>query len=166
MDFFESVPIGYLRADRTLFVNSEYCLQCDPGDNPDNQKGRHWYVDAMVVDFKKCHVFLCEFSYAKGLGSMLNRLKGWQKNWGAIPSAIARDSSIPSDWMVRPWLFAPESMIPELVEKVKRLTYNYSSGLPVPRITPLEMTLPWHYKSWNRNGEAAKPDCVPIEMRE
>jgi hypothetical protein len=33
MDYYESVVRDYLRADRALFVNTEYCIQISPGRN-------------------------------------------------------------------------------------------------------------------------------------
>jgi hypothetical protein len=31
MDYYEGVVIDYLRADRALFVNTEYCIRISPG---------------------------------------------------------------------------------------------------------------------------------------
>jgi hypothetical protein len=41
MDYFQGVVTEYLRADRTIFVNTECLIQLDGGDPPG--KGRHWY---------------------------------------------------------------------------------------------------------------------------
>lgn len=35
MDYFEGVVFEFLRADRTLFINTQCCIQLNPGDNPD-----------------------------------------------------------------------------------------------------------------------------------
>ena len=51
MDYYESVVFHYLRADRTVFLNTEYCIQINPGDNPD-RSGPHWYCDAVALDFR------------------------------------------------------------------------------------------------------------------
>ena len=51
MDFFENVVIEYLRADRSLFVNAQCCIQINQGYNPDTT-GSHWYCDAVVADFR------------------------------------------------------------------------------------------------------------------
>ncbi len=69
MDYYESVVIDYLRADRALFVNTECCIQIDAGHNPD--KGTHWYCDAVVADFRTQSVFLCEISYSATLAVLL-----------------------------------------------------------------------------------------------
>ena len=34
MDYFETVVIEYLRADRAPFVNTQYCIQINEGENP------------------------------------------------------------------------------------------------------------------------------------
>ena len=49
-DNFETVPFSYLRADRRLFVNTQFMLQLDDVDNPNTQKGRHWFVDALAYE--------------------------------------------------------------------------------------------------------------------
>ena len=51
MDHFESVVLEYLRADRALFVNSQCCIQLNPGANPDTG-GPHWYCDAVAVSLR------------------------------------------------------------------------------------------------------------------
>lgn len=48
MNYYESVVVDYLRADRALFVNTECCIQLNESDNPDTS-GPHWYCDAVVV---------------------------------------------------------------------------------------------------------------------
>jgi len=35
MNYYENVVLDYPRADRAIFVNSEYCIQINPGDTPD-----------------------------------------------------------------------------------------------------------------------------------
>jgi len=35
VDHFEGVVLDFLRADRRLFVNSQCCIQLNPGSNPD-----------------------------------------------------------------------------------------------------------------------------------
>jgi hypothetical protein len=38
-------------------------------------------------------------------------------------------------------------------------------ALPVtPRVTPLEMTLPWLYCTWDRKGEGQNPGIIPEPM--
>jgi hypothetical protein len=50
MNYYESVVVDYLRADRAIFVNTECCIQLNEAVNPDNS-GPHWYCDAVAVDF-------------------------------------------------------------------------------------------------------------------
>ena len=50
MNYYESVVMDYLRADRAVFLNTEYCIQINPG-NPDTS-GPHWYCDAVALDFR------------------------------------------------------------------------------------------------------------------
>jgi hypothetical protein len=75
--------------------------------------------------------------------------------------ALKRDSLFPTDWDVRPWLFIPESLVPVLLKKLSQLSGGANGPSFSPVITPLEMTQPWRYRSWNRVGEAAKPESVP-----
>jgi hypothetical protein len=96
MNYYESVVIDYLRADRALFVNTECCIQLNEADNPDSS-GPHWYCDAVAADFRSQKVFLCEISYATGLTALLKRIKGWQENWYGVCGALLRDSFLPKD---------------------------------------------------------------------
>ena len=157
---YEGVVIDYLRADRNIFLNTEYCIQLDPGK--DLQKDRHWFCDGVALEFSTKTVFLCEISYASNLTALFNRLKAWHKNWSAIREALERDSSLsvlssstssPEPWKVRPWLFVP--FIPEEPKKYGALLVEKLAPVKSvlrPRITPLEMVQPWNY-DWNRNGE-------------
>ena len=150
MNYYESVVMDYLRADRAIFLNTEYCIQINPG-NPDIS-GPHWYCDAIALDLRSKEIFLCEISYAVRLADLIKRLKGWHDNWKGVCDAVARDSFLCEPWPVRPWLFVPESHVPLLEQRLGEIT----SGQPphfVPKITHLEMVQPWRYASWNR-----KPD--------
>jgi hypothetical protein len=73
MNYYETVVFDYLRADRTIFLNTEYCIQINPGDNPDTS-GPHWYCDAVALDFRAKEVLLCEISYAKNLAGLFTLL--------------------------------------------------------------------------------------------
>lgn len=106
MDHFEGVVSDYLRADRALFVNSQCCIQLNEGANPDTS-GPHWYCDAVAVSFKEQAAYLCEISYAARAPSLIARLKGWNEHWAGIRGALERDSGVPLDWTVRPWLLSP-----------------------------------------------------------
>ena len=164
MNYYESVVIDYLRADRALFVNTECCIQINTGENPDTS-GPHWYCDAAACDFRDRTIFLCEISYSKQLTDLLKRLIGWHENWDAVCSSLVRDSFLPADWPVRPWLFVPEGLIPVLLRRFEQIG---SGGIPLrfqPRITTLEMVQPWKYRSWNRLGEFEKPAIIPPAMR-
>jgi hypothetical protein len=79
VDYYEGVVMTYLRADRSLFINTECCIQLNPTNNPD-QAGAHWYCDAIVVDFRDKVVFLCEISFANSLDKLVKRLKQWNEN--------------------------------------------------------------------------------------
>ena len=73
MNYYESVAIDYLRADRSIFVNTECCIQLNQAHNPDTS-GPHWYCDAVAVDFKGKTIFLVEISYGKQLTELTKRL--------------------------------------------------------------------------------------------
>jgi hypothetical protein len=162
MNYYETVVIDYLRADRALFVNTECCIQINPADNPDNS-GPHWYCDAVAADFRSKTVFLCEISYDARLTDLTKRLKDWHENWKGVCHALVRDSALPDLWPVRPWLFVPEEHVPLLLKRLNQI----QNGQPLtfaPLITPLQMVQPWHYRGYNRIGEAAKPEIIPEAM--
>ncbi len=151
MDYYESVVIDYLRADRALFVNTECCIQISKGHNPD--KSKHWYCDAVVADFRTQSVFLCEISYSVQLAALIKRLKSWDDNWDGIRDALARESFLPKDWLVRlqPWLFVPQKCVPILQKGLSKM----GNGAPkfALKTTHLEKVQPWFYCSWDRVGE-------------
>jgi hypothetical protein len=63
LDYYQGVVIDYLRADRSVFVNSEYCIE-----PPDNVTcGDHWSCDAVAMDFRNKTIFLCEVTLAANL---------------------------------------------------------------------------------------------------
>lgn len=164
MDFYEAVVVDYLRADRALFLNTQCCIQLNPGANPDTS-GPHWYCDAIAADFRHSAVFLCEISYSKRLSDLAQRLKQWHENWALVREALARDCYLPKAWSVRPWLFIPSKLIGTLLLRLDQI----GGGKPLrftPRVTTLEMVQPWHYRFWNREGEHEKPEKIPLEMRQ
>lgn len=163
MNFYESIVVDYLRSDRGIFVNTEFCIQLNPADNPDNS-GPHWYCDAVAVDFPTHCIFLCEISYSKGLGDLVKRLRGWHQDWGLVGEALGRDSTIPTGWLIRSWFFVPEELVPLLLRRLDQIGGGESLKF-TPRITTLEMVQPWRYRSWNRRGEATKPETIPEIMR-
>ena len=163
MDYYESVMVHYLRSDRAIFVNSECCIQLNPGANPD-ETGPHWYCDAVAADFRNKTVFLCEVSYSKGLTSLTKRLRAWHDDWDKLCTALTRESFLNREWPVRPWIFVPEEMVSLLVRRFDEIR----AGQPLkfsPRITPLEMIQPWRFQSWNRIEELEKSTSVPEAMR-
>lgn len=143
-------------------MNTECCIQLNEADNPDNS-GPHWYADAVACDFGSSTIFLCEVTFSLSLGALLKRLAGWNANWLELKTALVRDSKVPANWDVRPWLFVPEQLIPPLLQKLQALSPQPTQF--TPRITPLEMVQPWKYRSWRRIGEAEKPTSIPPEMR-
>jgi hypothetical protein len=166
MDYYQGVVLEYIRADRSVFVNAECCVQLNDRDNPDSS-GPHWYCDALAVDFSGPAVYLCETSYSQSLGALLKRLKDWSTHWPEVQSSIVRDCRLPAGWPMRPWLFIPEECAKSAVSAIERIRGGGESGrvLPLPRITTLEMVAPWKYRSWRRVGETTKPDSIPEGMR-
>lgn len=161
MDYFEDVVSEYLRADRSLFINTQCCIQLNEGKNPDTS-GPHWYCDAIAADFRAKQIYLCEITFSDPPSPLLKRLSQWGDNWAGVRAALVRDSKLPEDWHVRPWIFAPAKLVHSVVAHVTKLT---EGSLPVPKITPLEFVVPWEYCSWNREGEKNKPDSIPESMR-
>jgi hypothetical protein len=96
MDYYETVMLHYLRADRVIFLNSEYCTQLNEAANPD-MSGPHWYCDAVATDFRNKAIFLCEISYSKGLQSLTKRLREWHADWNGLRLALIRDSFLHGD---------------------------------------------------------------------
>lgn len=149
MDYFEGVVFEFLRADRTLFINTQCCIQLNPSDNPDTS-GPHWYCDAIAVCIKRKTAYLCEITYASSPHSLFKRIKAWDSNWALVRKALARDSGVPEEWTVIPWIFVPNSNIP----KVEVFTFTLPAGnMPRPKIQSLESVMPWLYRSWNRSSE-------------
>ena len=93
MDFYQGVVVDFLRANRATFVNTEYCIQINPGDNPDTS-GPHWYCDAVAMEFQSKPIFLCEISFAKHLDSLSKRLKHWHEHRDGLRTALERDAAI------------------------------------------------------------------------
>ena len=154
MDHFESVVLEYLRADRSLFVNSQCCIQLNAGANPDTS-GPHWYCDAIAVSLKAQAAYLCEITYANPPNSLFKRLSGWDKEWPLLRVALERDSGISAAWPLKPWLFIPQS----LVARVEAFIISLSlAQMPRPKITHLEQVMPWQYRSWDRPSEHDRPE--------
>jgi hypothetical protein len=137
MSYYEGVVLEYLRRDRALFVNTEYCIQIEPGKVL--PKGSYWYCDVVAADFRSKTIFLCEISYAKGLGALVKRLRSWDKNWEGVRKAVDRDSELRGEWQVRPWLFVPDKGLTVL----KRGLASIGNANFTPRVTTLDMIQPW-----------------------
>jgi hypothetical protein len=163
VNYYETVVIDYLKSDRAVFVNTECCIQLNPGENPDTS-GPHWYCDAVAVDFRNSQVFLCEISYSAQLRDLAKRLKGWHENWAKVCVSLKRDCALPESWPVRPWIFVPGELVPLLLRRLDQFQGGQQLNF-LPRITPLEMVQPWCYRSFNRIGELAKPSAIPETMQ-
>jgi hypothetical protein len=105
---------AYLRADRSVFVNPECCIQLNAADNPDGS-GPHWYCDLLAVDFETRCVWLCEVSYSKSLAALLKRLASWNTHWPALKATLVRACHLEETWQVRPWIFIPEGCVKNAV---------------------------------------------------
>ena len=114
-EYYESIVLEWLRADRGCFVNTQYMIQISDGDAP--RAGTSWYCDALAVDFSNKLVLLCEVSYSQHLWALRKRLQQWEQNWDAIKNAIRSISNIPADWKFKVWVFVPN---PEYLDSSKR----------------------------------------------
>ena len=163
MDYFQGVVVEFLRADRSVFVNTECCIQLHPHANPDSS-GPHWFCDALAVNMRLREAYLCEVSYAQGLGALSKRLSAWAASWAQLRQALARDCSIDPAWHVRPWLFVPANAH-ELASKIIGGLVHVddpAQQMPTPHVTALESILPWKYKSWNRfDNEMSEAGVCP-----
>jgi hypothetical protein len=157
VDYFQGVVAEYLRADRAMFVNPEHLVQLFP-DQDMPAKGTSWYIDLLAVNLRDQAVYLCEVPYSQTQSALIKRLTELEQHWPAVCEALRRDAHVPESWPIRAWAFVPDSLLPKFIPKLK------ASNLS-PKITPLEMTLPWKFCTWNRKGEAAKPEIIPAEMR-
>ena len=123
-------------------------------------KGRHWYCDAVAIDFAESTVHLCEITYSKTLHAVGVRLQAWANNWPDVIAAIRRDSSLDDKWLVAPRVFLPQSLKPIMDQKLRVLTHPQGVTLPMPQpiITALEDVVPWKYRSWNGETFAQSGD--------
>jgi hypothetical protein len=149
MDYFQGVVTEFLRAKRTQFVNTEYMINLDVDGT--YKKDRHWYCDAVAINFADSTVHLCEVTYSKTLQSLVNRLQAWCNHWPEVIAAIRRDSALTDKWKIVPRLFVPEDLKSQLAKKISALKWpaDCVDPMPDPIITTLEEVLPWRYRSWN-----------------
>src|SRR5690348_8285778 len=108
MDYFQGVVTEFLRAKRSQFVNTEYMLNLD--EDGIYLKGRHWFCDAVAVDFAEHKIHLCEVTYSKTLQAVITRLQSWSSEWPSVVSAIHRDSALTGEWAVAPHVFVPQDL--------------------------------------------------------
>jgi hypothetical protein len=155
MDYYQSVVMEYLRADRAVFINTECCIQLVDSPNPDTS-GLHWYCDAIAVNLRDKEVLLCEVTYAKGLTALLKRLRNWSSNWPELRKAIVRDCKIDPTWAVRPWIFAPRELLEKYSAPLCALKFD---GVEC-RTKYLEDIQPWKFRSWDRVREVTASQKV------
>ena len=158
MDYFQGVVTEFLRANRSTFVNTEYLIQLDEGTP---QKGRHWYCDALAVNFEHSTVYLCEITYSKTMSALLGRLQAWAAHWESVCSSITQASHLTGAWRFQPWVFVPEDSQALLLRKLEvgQSTGLEPSSIPAPRITTLESVAPWNYCTWDRKHELSERDA-------
>ena len=150
MDYFEGTVENYLRADRKLFLNSEYLLQLDP-DRNSPPKSRHWYVDVLAIDFRDKKIWLCEVTYSATQAALLKRLLAWQNNWDEVQKAVRREIPLGNDFELKPWVFIPEEQHRGFQNRLQKL-----GGTLDLRLSSLEQVLPWKYRTWDRCGYETK----------
>jgi hypothetical protein len=147
MDYCRNLVVDYLRADRTLFLNEQCLIQLKKCRNPDDTK--HWLADIVVADFRRQTVWLCEVTYEKSMSRLVRRMMDWRAHWPDVCKALHRQEAgcgLPEEWPVKLWVFVPQDAIPLLQKKLNGL------GKEV-QITPLEKTMPWTYRDWDRDRE-------------
>jgi hypothetical protein len=153
MDFFQGVVTEYLRADRSCFINPEFWLRGDLDKSKEYAKP-HWYVDVLAVHMRTKRIFLCEVTYAKKARDLIERLRSWREHWPVILKTLKEDTSLPADWPVNPWLFAPENVMVSLGPIAKELH-------PGCRLTELEKVMPWLYRTWDHRHDEP-PELLTI----
>jgi hypothetical protein len=158
MGYFQAVVTEYLRAKRSRFVNTEYMINLDLDGT--YKKDRHWYCDAVAIDFADSSVHLCEITYSKTLHSVCNRLQFWCNHWPEVVKALRRDSELTDNWKVAPRVFVPVDLVLQLRQRISSLKRpgHCSDRMPDPIVTPLEEVLPWKYRSWNGKPFAEETD--------
>ncbi len=158
MDYFQGVVAEYLRADRSVFINTEILIQLDLGDSP--AKGRHWFCDVAAANFREQTLYLCEITYSKTMSALAARLLSWSSNWAEIRQALVRDCGIPATWQIKPWVFIPKAYHDALKRRIGPITNKQmdAGAMPAPLITYLESVVPWQYKTWDRKLAALEEE--------
>jgi hypothetical protein len=154
-DYYEGVVTEYLRADPSMFVRPQSCIQLNAG--PLKAAGQHWYCDIVAVRLRKPEsVFLCEVSFAKTPKALFNRLLAWDACWPAVRVALARDNGLPESWPVRPWVFVRGDRRAFVSRRIAELLgpRARSDQMPEPLVTSFDDVTPWRY---------APPLCLPAD---
>ena len=145
MDYFQGVVAEYLRADRSCFINTEFWLRGNLDKSRKYEKP-HWYVDVLAVHMLTQQVFLCEVTYAKKAPALVARLRSWREHWAVILETLREDASLPPDWPVHPWVFAPAEVMQSLRAVATELH-------PSSKMTELEKIMPWLYRTWDHRHD-------------
>lgn len=145
-DYYQGVVAEFLRADRSVFVNPEFCLQLEPGFTP--PKGSFWYCDLLALSLRERTVYLCEVTYSSTASALMKRLTAWKANWPGIKTALVRDCRVDSSWHVSPWVFIPHKVRATYEKKLTLLKPFPEKGMPEPKLTELEDVVPWKTQ-WN-----------------
>ena len=161
MDYYQGVVTEYLRANRATFVNTEFCINIGM-DQTVFPKDSHWYCDAVALSFEEKTIYLCEVTFAAQPHALFRRLLAWNKHWSDVQAAVRRDGhldSLSDTWAVKPWIFVPERGR-DLVE-TRLKDAKISSGLQFEwKLTTLEKTQPWNYRSWDRRLAEPVEDAI------
>jgi hypothetical protein len=145
MDYFQGVVAEYLRADRACFINPEFWLRGNADQKNAYQKP-HWFVDVLAIHMRHKCAYLCEVTYAKRPTALLERLRSWRDHWGVLRQTLSEDTVIPTDWNVKPWVFAPDIVLKPIEDPIRAMH-------PTARLTALEEILPWLYCNWDRKDD-------------
>ena len=157
-DYAEGLVAAYLAADHSMFIRQQGYMLVPATSHP---KGVEFWTDIVAVSFKDRAVFFCEVKITnrepkKSADRMLKDVAKYEEHWDEI-TMIGPRLGIPADFEPRTWLFLQEESAKLLVTRLGSRTR--------PRVTPLEMCLPWKYDHWQRNGEDEKPSWLgPFAM--
>ena len=151
MDYFLGVVTEYLRASRSVFINTELLIQLDLGDLP--TQGLHRFCDVAAADFRANTFYLCEVTYSKSMSALATRLISWSTHWPEIRQALFRDCGVPATWQIKPRAFIPLEYHETLKKRLAAISHRDDDehAMPPPLITYLESIVPWRDKSWTES---------------
>lgn len=144
-DYYEGVVTEYLRADPSMFVRPQSCIQLKPGPLED---GEHWYCDIVAVRLREPRmVFLCEVTFAKTPTALFSRLLAWDAHWPEVRAALASDNGMPESWAVQPWVFVRGERLAYVRRKLAELLGPREAigRMPQPLASSLDDVAPWKY---------------------